>query len=183
MELKKSAVDLTELAISIIILGIVVSIGGSILITYRNTKLTDLSNVATTLESITPSTAGTDFANQWANAVSYCQNGTGAAMITITSGNYSLVTSTYGTGSLKNLTSTYVDSAWKCNYTWGNISSRADYLLANQSAIGLAEYGNWFKIIVITGVAALILGIIFLSFGRGSSGIGQSSAGEIGGNY
>ncbi len=29
---------------------------------------------------------------------------------------------------------------------------------------GLAEFGNWFDIIVIIGIAGLILGIIFISF-------------------
>ena len=38
------------------------------------------------------------------------------------------------------------------------------YTLAGQAATGIGEYGNWFKIIVIVGVAAVILGLIFVAF-------------------
>ena len=55
MEFKKNAIDLTELAIGILILGIVASIGAKILITQRNARLTDLSTVTTANETITPS--------------------------------------------------------------------------------------------------------------------------------
>jgi hypothetical protein len=84
LELKKPAVDLTDLAIGIVVLGIVVSVGATILINVRDTN--------------------TDY-----------------------------------------------DASW-------NVS--------NAAAAGLAEYGNWFKIIVIVGVAAVILSLIFMAFGR-----------------
>lgn len=82
--LKKPAVDLTDLAIGIVVLGIVVSVGATILINVRDT-----------------------------NTVS--------------------------------------GTAW-------NVSDKA--------ASGLGEYGNWFKIIVIVGVAAVVLSLIFMAFGR-----------------
>ena len=85
MEYKQSTVDLTDLAIGIVVLGIVVSVGATILINVRDT-----------------STAST-----------------------------------------------------------------TAYNLSDKAATGLAEYGNWFKIIVIVGVAAVILGLIFMAFGRG----------------
>jgi hypothetical protein len=89
LEFKKSAVDLTDLAIGIVVLGIVVSIGATILLNVRDT------------------------------------NNSG-------------------------------DTAW-------NVS--------NSAATGLAEYGNWFTIIVIVGVASVILALIFMAFGgRGSGG-------------
>lgn len=87
-ELKKQAVDLTDLAIGIVVLGIVVSIGATILLNVRDTNTVD-------------------------------------------------------------------DTA---------------YNLANSAAEGLAEYGNWFDIIVIVGVAALILALIFMAFGRQGGG-------------
>jgi hypothetical protein len=86
MKYKQSAVDLTDLAIGIVVLGIVVSIGATILV-----------NVAAT-----------------------------------------------------------------------NTAGSTAYNLANSAATGLAEYGNWFDIIVIVGVAAVILSLIFMAFGRGS---------------
>jgi len=84
--LKTSAVDLTDLAIGIVVLGIVVSIGATILLNVRDTNTTN-------------------------------------------------------------------DTAWN---------------LSNSAATGLAEYGNWFDIIVIVGVAAVILSLIFMAFGRRS---------------
>jgi len=91
-ELKKPAVDLTDLAIGIVVLGIVVSVGATILINVRDTNDTD------------------------------------------------------GTA----------------------------YNLADDAATGIAEYGNWFKIIVIVGVAAVVLALIFMAFGRRQSGSGMT---------
>lgn len=88
LEQKKSAVDLTDLAIGIVVLGIVVSVGATILINVRDTNT---------------------------------ENGTA-------------------------------------------------YNLADDAATGLAEYGNWFKIIVIVGVAAVVLSLIFMAFGRSQGG-------------
>ena len=87
-EFKKPAVDLTDLAIGIVVLGIVVSIGSTVLIGVRDT----------------------------------------------------------------------------------NVANDIAYNLANDAALGLAEYGDWFDIIVIVGIAAVILALIFMAFGRGSSG-------------
>lgn len=84
MEYKKSAVDLTELAIGIVVLGIVVSIGATVLINVRDT-----SDANTT-----------------------------------------------------------------------------PYNLSDDAAAGIAEYGNWFEILVIVGIAAVVLSLIFMAFGR-----------------
>ena len=91
-KLRKQAVDLTDLAIGIVVLGIVVSIGATILINVRDTN---------------------------------AENGTA-------------------------------------------------YNLADDAATGLAEYGNWFDIIVIVGVAAVVLSLIFLAFGRRGGGGGTT---------
>ena len=85
LQLKNSAVDLTGLAIGIVVLGIVVSIGATILLNVRDT----------------------------------------------------------------------------------NIANDAAYNLANSAATGLLEYGNWFDILVTVGVAAVVLSLIFMAFGRG----------------
>ena len=81
---KKSAVDLTDLAIGIVVLGITVSVGATVLINVRDTN-----------------TAGT-----------------------------------------------------------------TAYNLSDKAALGINEYGNWFKILVIVGVAAVVLSLIFMAFGR-----------------
>ena len=88
LELKNPAVDLTDLAIGIVVLGIVVSIGATILLNVRDT----------------------------------------------------------------------------------NTENDTAYNLSNSAATGLAEYGNWFNIIVIVGVAAVVLSLIFMAFGRSSGG-------------
>ena len=96
MRMKNQAVDLTDLAIGIVVLGIVVTIGATILLNVRDTNLTN-----------TPGCNSTSTVD--------------------------------------------CDSAWQ---------------LADSAATGIAEYGNWFDIIVIVGVAAVILSLIFMAFGR-----------------
>jgi len=92
MQTKQSAVDLTDLAIGIVVLGIVVTVGATILINVRDT----------------------------------------------------------------------------------NTAGSTAYNLSDKAATGLAEYGNWFKIIVIVGVAAVVLSLIFMAFGRSGSQGGMS---------
>ena len=101
--MKNSAVDLTDLAIGIVVLGIIVTIGANILLNVRDTNYV--------------------------------------------------------------LTST-------CNDTSGiHTGCDSAYQLADSAATGIAEYGNWFDIIVIVGVAAVILSLIFMAFGqRGGQG-------------
>lgn len=88
LEKKNSAVDLTELAVGIVILGIVVSIGATVLVNVRDTN------------------------------------------------------------------------------TAGSVA----YNVSNKAATGLLEYGNWFTILVIVGIASVILSLIFMAFGRGRGG-------------
>lgn len=92
MQYKKSAVDLTDLALGIVVLGIVVSVGATILVNVRDTNAVDT----------------------------------------------------------------------------------VSFNLADDAAHGIAEYGNWFKIIVIVGVAAVILALIFMAFGRGAGSVGTT---------
>ena len=88
MQTLKKAVDLTDLALGIVVLGITVSIGATILLNVRDTN--------------------TDY-----------------------------------------------DLAWN---------------LSNDAAAGIGEYGNWFSIIVIVGVSAVVLSLIFMAFGRRGGG-------------
>ena len=173
MKTRKQAVDLTDLAIGVIILGIVVSIGASVLITLRDSRLTDLDAISTVNETLTTVAGvnGEALTNVWVQGLSFCSNATGAE--TIPSNNYTLtINSVNGQGTVTPVVSSlYNNSNWNCSYTWYN-TSRSDWKLANESAGGLAEYGNWFKIIVIVGVAAVVLSLIFLAFGRSASGSG-----------
>lgn len=161
---KKNAVDLTELAIGIIILGIAVTIGALILVNVRDSRLT--SNPAYTVynESVSVTTSGTQLGNQWCTGVTQCFNATGGFVVN--PGNYS-VASSNGICTISNLTAEYAGS-FLCTNTGYN-TTNADWDVANNASIGLGEYGNWFKIIVIVGVASIVLGLIFTAFGRSAS--------------
>jgi hypothetical protein len=165
---KSSAVDLTDLAIGIVVLGVIVSIGATVLINMRNSQITNAATYSVNGESVTPTDAGVNLAVTWGKTLDYCQNSTTGPVIA--SGNYSYsVNSNTGVMTVTNLTSDYVTAAWKCNYTVYNTSDPR-YAIPNNASTGLAEYGNWFKIIVIVGVAAVILSLIFLAFGNRNSG-------------
>lgn len=168
MKTRKTAVDLTDLALGIIVLGIVASIGASILISTRDARLTDLDAVTTTNETVTTVTeTASNLANTWVKNISQCvlnNNGT-----VIASPNYTTTIDTtdfgIGTVAFTGADTQFNNTGWNCTYSWYN-TSRADWDLANDAAIGIGEYGNWFKIIVIVGVAAVVLSLIFLAFGR-----------------
>lgn len=51
-----------------------------------------------------------------------------------------------------------------------NTANDAAYNLSDNAAKGLAEYGDWFKILAIVSVAAVILAIIFMAFRTGGGG-------------
>ena len=177
--LKKSAIDLTELAISVILLGVAVSIGGYVLITGRDSRLTDLSTYQTVNESVViNSTAADTLANTWGSSVDICignVTGVGNTLVngTIPTSNYTVsIDGVDGVISLVNATGTTYPDA-ECTYTSYN-TSRADWQIYNDASIGLGEYGNWFKIIVIVGVAAVVLSLIFMAFGNKGQGAGIS---------
>jgi len=41
----------------------------------------------------------------------------------------------------------------------------------NETAVGLGDFADWIAIIVIVIAAAIVLGIVFSSFGRGKPGV------------
>lgn len=160
------------MAVGIVVLGIVVSIGITIVTNVRDTRTTSLSTVQTGNESITVKDTGSILTNTWGQGVNTVYNASNGAQIA--SGNFSYSVNGFGqiviNNATQNCASGYCVQPWKVTYTWYN-TSRADWDVANKSALGLSEYGNWFKIIVIVGVAAVILSLIFMAFGRkGSSG-------------
>ena len=161
------------MAIGIVVLGIVVSIGITIVTNVRDSGLTRLSTVQTANESISVKDTGTTLANTWGQSVAQVYNATNGAKVAL--GNYTTSINP-GTGyititnSTQNCAAGYCVQPWKVTYTWYNTSS-PDWQSADKAAAGLGEYGNWFKIIVIVGVAAVILSLIFMAFGKkGSSG-------------
>lgn len=172
-ELKKSAIDLTDLAIGIVILGVVVSIGSYVLITTRDSRLTDLATSTTSNESTWINGTTDTFTNTWVKSVDACYcNVTGTSATagctvnaTVPAANYSLsISPVDGVGTLSNTTAVVFPDA-ACTYTTYD-TTRADWALADDAATGIGEYSNWFKIIVIVGVAAVILSLVFMAFGR-----------------
>lgn len=173
-EYKQSAVDLTDLALGLVILGIAVSIGATVLVNMRNAQVTDVGSESYT-QTFVPIDTGTSFTKIWGKAVTNCINKTGPG---INSGNYTYTISPdTGVIVFKNTSNLFSDAnaQWKCNYTVYNVSDPR-YTLPDDASVGLAEYGNWFKIIVIVGIAAVVLTLIFMAFGKGRGA-------EIGGTY
>ncbi len=180
LETKKSAVDLTDLAVGIIVLGVVVSIGATVLLNMRDARLTDMSTYNTLNESFNPGNDGASggkLTNKWFKGITQIKNQSGD--FPISSGNYTVSTSQIdGTATITNTTNSW-PGPWNVTYSAYNVT-RADFSVPNNASTGLAEYGNWFKIIVIVGVAAVVLSLIFMAFGRNAGG---NSGGGIGGEY
>ena len=163
MKRKHNAVDLTDLAIGILVLGIAVSIGSVILLSIRDSNLTSLDTNTTINEATTFEQATDNLLYSWGKSVDACMNTTDSQ--TIGTGNYTITISDV-TGIITVQNSTTVEwEAVSCNYTT-YYTERPDWNLPNDAATGLAEYGNWFDIIVIVGIAGLILSLIFLAFGN-----------------
>jgi hypothetical protein len=55
-----------------------------------------------------------------------------------------------------------------------NTQNSTSWNVSDKAALGLGEYGNWFKIIIIVSIAAVILGLIFTAFRGGGQAGGQS---------
>ena len=93
MKKRNTAIDLTDLAVGIMVLGLVVSIGANIMINIRDNRLTDLTTLTTSDETIaaTDATAGTNLANSWLNGVTTVNNATGSGE-TLTAANYTVTT-------------------------------------------------------------------------------------------
>ncbi len=167
LEIKNQAVDLTGLAIGIIVLGIVVAIGANILIGIRDARLTDLSTTTTSNEAVTVSGSTYTLDNTWVKEFTYV-NFTNGTTVPATAYTTSISTSD-GVGTITN--TSWLNSTLNVTYTTYN-TTRADWALADDAATGLSEYGNWFDILVIVGVAGVILALLFLAFGRNSGEVG-----------
>ena len=171
-KMKKNAVDLTDLAVGIVVLGLVVTIGATILLNVRDNTLTELPTSVTANESIDASGGSDTFANTWVTGTTAtCINATNGAAVG--AGNYTItVSATTGVGTITNVTTDAgLNYPWNCSYSTYD-TTQANWALPDAAATGIAEYGNWFDIIVIVGIAGVILSLIFMAFGRrdGSEG-------------
>lgn len=174
MKSKKSAIDLTDLALGIVVLGIVVTIGSIILVNMRDTRLTELSSVTTTANITGSNTTGTALGNPYYKSFTSLVNASNTSQ-TVPASNYTIsaVNTVSGKATLTINGATWNGQSMTVTYDSYN-TSRADYSLADDAVVGLGEYGNWFKIIVIVGVAAVILALIFMAFSRGAGTVGSS---------
>jgi len=172
MKTQKSAIDLTDLALGIVVLGVVVSIGAVILVNLRDAKLTELSTYYTTNEQLDfgSGTSSKVLANSWFKQINNVTNASDGDLLL--TGNYSTTVDGFGKATVANLTNTY-PYTWNVTYTSYNVSSRTDYTLADDASVGIGEFGSWFKIIAIVGIAAVILALIFTAFG------GRNNAGSV----
>ena len=173
------AVNLSEFAIGIVILGIVASISAVVMLGFRDSQLTSTDTASLTNQVITDPDASFRLLDttDWVKSLDAVWNDTNGR--TIDSGNYTFVVrETDGVGVLNASTEAGADSTgdWSVNYTVYN-KSDPRFSISDNAASGLAEYGNWFKILVIISVAAVILTLIFVAFR------GRSSGSSGGGSY
>lgn len=181
MNQKKSAVDLTELAFAIVILGISVSIGAVVLTNMRDSQVTNLGTYSVSNETVTTlGTTGDTLDTTWVKSVETVTNSTGGEVLN--TGNYTYtIDSGTGVATLysymsANANTTYNNSNVNVTYTVYNISDPR-FAIPSNATSGLAEYGNWFKILAIVGIAAVVLAIIFISFGN------RNQSNTYGGTY
>lgn len=136
------------------------------MVNLQSNRLTDLTTYSTANETVNASDSGTALTNGWFESITSVTNTTGGETV-VASGNYTTSTNGFGIGTITfDGSSPYLNENVNVTYSSYNTTSRADYTVAGDAATGLAEYGNWFDIIVIVGVAALILALIFMAFGR-----------------
>jgi hypothetical protein len=176
MENKKSAIDLTDLALGIIVLGVVVSIGSVLLLGVRDARLTDLATYTTTANITGSNTTATELSSAYFKSFTSAVNASNTSQ-TVPASNYtvSAVDPVSGKATLLVNGATWNGKSITVTYSSYN-TTRADYAVADDAAVGLGEYGNWFKIIVIVGVAAVILALIFMAFGRGAGSVGNTQS-------
>lgn len=173
IEQKKSAIDLTELAIGILMLGIVVGVGAYLLGTFRDSRVESLPTYLVRNETIQAnSSVAKTLSVGWVKSVDLVINKTVGNVIT--AANYSTSTAAL-TGSANGITTitpaAQTDSnntQWDVSYTVYNVSD-PQWKVPDKATLGLQEYGNWYTILVVVGIAALILGLIFLVLGNRNS--------------
>ena len=180
IQTKKSAVDLTELAVGIVVLGIVVSVGAVILTNVSTSQVANLPKYQVANETVSYNNLnGQILAKTWGIRIDHILNATDNSVVNV--GNYSsTISSTTGQVTLSNSTANGLPVVdWKVSYTVYNVSD-ARFTLPTNATTGLLEYGNWFKILVIVGISAVVLSLIFMAFGRSNS-FGSSEGGTV--NY
>jgi len=182
IETKKSAVDLTELAMGILIVGIIVSIGTVVLLNFRDSRLTSLSTVSVSNDTVllADDSGASQVSTAWFKSITSITNESGGE--TIAAENYTIAADSFGNGIITMASdSEYNATDLNVNYDYYN-QSDTQWALPNSAALGLGEYGNWFTILVIVGIAAVILALIFLAFGS-KGGIGSGGGVGAGVSY
>ena len=170
---KNSAIDLTDVALSIVILGITVAVGTQIIGTYRDSRLTALPNYAVNNESQNVTTTGVELSTEWFQSVATATNESG---FTIPATNYTTSTNAFGKGTITaDAGSPFASQNWNVSYNVANTSD-PQWAIANNAQVGLATYGDWYTIIVVIAIAGLVLGLLFLTLGnKGNNVTGGAS--------
>lgn len=165
---KKGQTGIAALPSSVIGLGIAgISL---VLMLVVLSEMVDVDTVKKTLsssivnETITPSDTGTALAcasypGASTFSISAAYNDTSAGTL-IAAGNYSVTSA----GLLKNLTSEFTTNPWNVTYTcrYGDEA----YISGNASIYGIGTFADFWVIIVLAIVAAVVIGIIFGAFGK-----------------
>ena len=155
--------------LTIVVVGIVLGIG---LLILAQTQTATTFQKTVVNESVTPTDSGTAVATATDcafNTFAVTQALNATTYTVIGAGNYSVEAST---GKIINLTSEYVDSAWNVTYTYysgedGDASSDNYCDAFSNTITGTAGLASWIAVIVVVLAAAIVLGIVLGSFGRG----------------
>ena len=190
---KHSAIDLTAIAFSIIVIGIAVTIGAMILLQYRDARVTSLGTYAIVNETVGGGTGTTLVLNEtnfgqldnvWVKSIENAYNSSGVqkqADYELNSyENFTLTVNDFGVGSLTFGVDYDTDAGGiSANNTVLNVSytvyntSEPEFSIPDKASLGLAEYGNWFKIMVIiaaAGLVFLLLSLMLQDRNRGGGG-------------
>lgn len=174
-------VDLTGFAIALIVLGVVAAVGSTILLEYRDSQLDDIATYQVKNETVTDPVNGTysDLALRWVQSIGTITNATTGQVV----GTANYTTRIRGADGVGQINASHppvpLDNVsqgnWNVTYTVYNITD-ARFKIADDASTGLAEYGDWFKVLVVIAVAALVIGLLFSSMrgGAGSEGGGTN---------
>lgn len=156
-------VDLSKFALSIVVLGIVASIGAVIMLGVRDSSDPVIEAVKLNLTTATYNNTIADI-HGFVNPCSALQNGTESVKFwNGTAVDYNINAARGTLEILEQGQDVQAGGGISFNIT-NHYKCTADYNLSNNAALGLGEYGNWFSILVIVSIAAVIIGLIMLAF-------------------
>ena len=155
--------DMYPAVLTIVLIGIVLGIGLYVLSTFHDTITPATAGSQDGINSSTGSTTLTDSTlAQFDVSALVAINGTGGGTLT----NYTFTSAgviTWGADIVAANTDTKINTTY--TYTYDATDGAAEAVTTTIS--GLATFADWIAIIVVVIAAAIVLGVVLTSFGRG----------------